>query len=143
MRDIGSRRITGPEAILVAAVTWWFDQLPDLESQINQALEKADLNDFTSRIDFDLGNALATCFPVDKVVQNFWDLCKRNATLKHMIEQATRAQKEGAIRDKVDMTRHFVNKQIISELGAMVKRSNFVKKNLSQIKKLRRDKRKQ
>jgi protein tyrosine phosphatase len=140
MRDIGSRRITGPEAILVAAVIWWFDQHSDLEFHIHKSLEKADLSNFTSRVDFDLGNALATCFPVDKTIQNFWDLCKHNSTLKHMIEQATRARKEGTIRDKVDMTRHFVNKQIISELGAMVKRSNFIKKNLNQIKKLRRDK---
>lgn len=143
MRDISSRRITGPQAILVAAVIWWLDQLPDLESHINKALEKADLDDFTSRVDLDLGNALATCFPVDKTVQNFWDLCKRNATLKHMIEQATKAQREDTLQDKIDTTRHFVNKQILCALGEIVKQSNFIKKNSAKIKKLRRDKRKQ
>jgi hypothetical protein len=140
MRDIGSRRITGPEAILVAAVIWWFDQHSDLESHIYKSLEKADLSNFTSRIELDLGKALSTCFPVDKTIQNFWDLCKYNSTLKHMIEQATRAQKEGNIQDKINITRNFVNQQILCKLGEIVKNSDFIRKNSSKIKKLRKSK---
>lgn len=140
MRDIGSNRITGSEAILVASIVWWFDQGMDLNKYVLEALEAADPGRFTSRVDLDLGEALDPDIPVDKIVQSFWDLAKNNATVKHMVEQSVHARKGEDVAGKMGETRAFVRKVIVSELGSMVKGSGFLEKNSDAIRSAKRRK---
>jgi hypothetical protein len=140
MRDIGSNRITGPEAILVAAVVWWFDQSTNLEKYVLQSLENIPPARFTSRIEYDLGQALDPELPVGKIVQNFWDMAGKNPTIKHIVDQAMHARKGNSGAQKVRDTREFVHKIIVSELGLMVKQSGFLERHEEAIKVAKRRK---
>lgn len=140
MRDIGSNRITGPEAVLVAMVVWWFDQSTNLEKYVLQTAEKVGPAKFTSRIEYDLGLALGPELPVEKIIQNFWDMAGKNLTAKHMVDQALRARKGSNGAQKVRDTQKFVHKIIVSELGLMVKRSGFLERHEEAIKAARRRK---
>ena len=140
MRDIGSNRITGSEAILVASIVWWFDQSMDLGKYVREALRGADPGRFTSRVDYDLGEALSPDMPVDKVVQSFWDLAKNNATVKHMVEQSVHARRGDDVQEKMDETRAFVRKTIVSELGSIVKESGFLEEHAEAIRAAKRRK---
>jgi hypothetical protein len=140
MRDIGSNRITGPEAILVAAVVWWFDQSTNLEKYVLQKLEDGDPTLFTSRVELDLGMALAHYLPIDKIVQNFWDMAGNNSTVKHIVDQAVSASKGNSGSQRVRDAKEFIHKVIISELGLMVKRSGFLEKHERAIKVAKRRK---
>ena len=140
MRDIGSNRITGPEAILVAAIVWWFDQNANLEKYVLQAVEKVGPGGFTSKIEYDLGLALGANFPIDKVVQNFWDMASHNHIIKHMVDQSVRARKGNGSTQKVRDTKKFAHRVIVSELGLMIKQSGFLEKHGKAIKVAKRRK---
>ncbi|KKK75679.1 hypothetical protein LCGC14_2871300 [marine sediment metagenome] len=140
MRDIGSNRITGPEAIMVAAVVWWFDQSTNLGKYVLRAAENVGPAEFTSRIEYDLGLALETELPVGKIIQNFWDLASKNHVVKHMVDQSVRARKGNGSPEKVRNTREFVRRIIISELGLMIKQSGFLEKHEKAIKVAKRRK---
>jgi hypothetical protein len=140
MRDIGSNRITGPEAVLVAAVVWWFDQSASLERYVLEAAGRAGPSRFTSRVEFELGAALEPELPVGKIVQNFWDMAGNNPAVKHMVGQALRARKGSDARQKVAETREFVHKVIVSELGLMLKQSGYLERHERSIKAAKRRK---
>ena len=140
MRDIGSNRITGPEAILVAVVVWWFDQSTNLERYVLESSEKIGPSKFTSRMEHDLGLALEAELPVDKIIQNFWDMAGKNPTIKHMVDQALRARKGSNGTQKIRDTQEFVYKIIVSELGLMVKQSGFLERHEEAIKVAKRRK---
>lgn len=139
MRDIGSNRITGPEAVLTAAVRWWMDQVvPELRSATTAALRGADPSPFLSRVDLDLGRALSSVMPTESVVQSFWDTARKNQAVKHMVEQAVRSWGAPSVSEKMASARSFVERSILSELGSYVKSSGFLERHADEIRRAKR-----
>jgi len=118
----------------VAAVSWWLDQSLYLEKYVLQAASQAGPSKFTSRVEYDLGMSLDPELPINKVVQNFWDMAGDNPAVKHMVNQALRAHKGVDSRQKVGEIREFVYKVIVSELGLMLKQSGFLERHELAIK---------
>lgn len=139
MRDIGSNRITGPEAILTAAIRWWMDQGADIGKLVRGHLAKADPSAFLSRTDLDLGRSLGTAMPTKEVVQSFWDLAGRNHAVRHMVEQAVRSWRGcDTVAEKKAAAREFVERSILTELGSHVKESGFLEENAEEIRRAKR-----
>jgi hypothetical protein len=117
VKAIGSKKTTGPEAILMVAVQYWATGT-NLQSRIKTHIERSDHN-FSSRQEHVLSARLAASgFPMERLVQHFWETCKRNHTLKFAIETAVLAcKREG----RTDWAKEFVKSHIISLCGAMAK----------------------
>ena len=135
MKQLGAKSTSGPEAILLSTIKWWLDQqIFDLEKEITKSLEKAAPEDFTNKLDLRLGESLAKYFPVDSMVQNYWDLTGRNHAVKHIIKQAILAyKKEEDPFQKADWAKEFIRKTILSEFGSYVKSSGYLEQNAKAI----------
>lgn len=117
MKNIGSRNITGPEAILTAIVKWWLKSLPNLEDSIKQELLTIDPKLLTGKIDYKLGEVFFRFFPMERMIKHFWFIASTNETTRFMIELATQSCKN---KDRVNQTKELVKKLILSEIGQII-----------------------
>lgn len=138
MRDIGSNKITGSEAILTVAIVWWMNQGPDFRKIVSKSLETADPSVFLDKTDIGLGHALSTVIPTSSIVQSFWDLSSRNPTMKFMIEQAVKSWRSPSIEESIVASKNFVKRTILSELGSYVKETTFLEENAGKIRRAKR-----
>lgn len=139
MRDIASNRITGPQAIVVAAVTWWLETSPRLRDLVHEALRSAVPERFTSMHEWDLGTACGDNVAAADAL--FWDAAKGDSGVRHMVEQAVRAWKvEGGLPEKIQDVRRFVRHLVHCEAGRTVKSSGFLERHAAEIQRARRQK---
>ena len=119
MKAIGSKRTTGPEAILIMVVQYWV-MGTDLESRVKAHTQKS-ADEFQSRQEKVLSARLqSTGFPMERLVQHFWDTCKRDQVLRFAIETATLSCKSA---DRPAWVKEFIKSHIISVCSSMAKRN--------------------
>jgi len=114
------------------------EAVPPLRRAVLEHLRGLDPSPFTSRVELDLGRALSATMPVDRVVQSFWDTCRRNHAARHMVEQAVMAWRADTVRERMAGARAFVERVVVSELGLYVKESGFLEDHADEIARAKR-----
>ncbi len=130
MRDIGSKSVTGPEAVLCVAISWWLSGF-SLDKIVLHALDGVPPSDMWSRRPEDLAAALSHRVPWDRVNSHFWASAQSVPAVKHMVEEAVRSWRgEGKVRE----AKQFVASSILREAGEMVLSSGFLEEHEAEIK---------
>lgn len=138
MRDIASNRITGPEAIMVAAITWWASGRGGIEGEVLSAARLADPEGMCTRAEIPLGEAVLEVPPASGLLQEFFRAAGSNPAVRHMMEQAARSWKTKNGNGKVGAVRSYVARVLAEEAGAIVKRSGVLEERADEIRAVRR-----
>ncbi|MFA5202847.1 MAG: hypothetical protein WC708_00325 [Lentisphaeria bacterium] len=136
MRDIGAKHITGPQAVLCAAVSWWLSGF-DLEKLTLHFAKQVPPENFWSRNPITIANALPL-FPWERVNKHFWDSAQSIPAVRRMTEQAVRAWRAKSNSYKIAEVKAFVYYSIMKEVGEIVLNSDFIKENAVVINHARR-----
>ncbi len=138
MRDIGSRGISGPEAIVHAAVGWWLTGF-DLTGLVLSALEGADPAEMWSRRPEDLAASLSHRIPWDRVNQHFWRSAQGVPAVRHIMESAVRSWRTKG--NRVQEAKALVASLILQDAGETVLSSGYLEANAVAISAARRARR--
>lgn len=136
MRDIGAKHVTGPQAVLCAAVSWWLSGF-DLEKITLRFAERVPLEEFWSKDPVTIANALSL-FPWERVNKHFWDSAQSVPAVRHMIEQAVKAWRAKNNSYKIAEAKAFIYRSIMKEVGEIILNSDFIRENADVINSARR-----
>jgi len=138
VRDIASNRITGPEAILVAAITWWIAARGGISEEVLAAAEVADPENMCSRANARLGEAILRTDPATRLLPEFFRTAGSNPAVRHVMEQAASAWKTRDGIGKVEVVRSYAAKVLAEEVGTIVKGSGILEDRASEIAAVKR-----
>ncbi len=138
MRDIGSKGVSGPEAVLLAAIDWWLTGF-DLTGLVLHALEGADPADMWSRRPEDLAASLSHRIPWDRVNSHFWRSADGVPAVRHMVEFAVRSWRTKG--DRVREAKVLVASVLLRSAGEVVLTSGFLEDHADEIAAARRSRR--
>lgn len=138
MRDIASNRITGPEAILVAAITWWISGRGGIGREVLAAARAADPEDMCTRADIQLGEAVLRTDPASRLLPEFFRAAGSNPAIRHLMEQAAKAWRTRNGDGRVDAVRAYAARVLAEEAGAIVKGSGILEERAVEIRSVRR-----
>lgn len=127
--------MTGPEAVLCAAVDWWLTGF-DLTGAVLSALEGADPAEMWSRRPEDLAASLSHRIPWDRVNQHFWRSAQGVPAVRHMVEYAVRSWRTKGGR--VQEAKAFVASLVLRSAGETVLASGYLEANAGDIAVTRR-----
>lgn len=136
MRNLSSKGLSGPEAVLCAVISWWLSGF-DLRSVVYLALESAVPVEMWSRRPEDLARALPGV-PWDVINSHFWDSASAIPAVRHMVESSVRAWRPRNGASRVDVARAFVVKEILREAGTEVLSSGWLEAHSDEIAEARR-----
>lgn len=139
MRDIGARGVTGPQAVLLAALRWWMDRSGFREAVL-AALERTGAESLWAKDAARLGASLPAQW--DSIASRFWSEARSEEPVRHMVEQAVlswKAAKRGPGR--AGEARAFVLSSMQREAGEVAASSPRVRALASEIEEVRRSRR--
>lgn len=119
MKSIDSSMITGPEAIIIATMTWWLKNNDNYHERIREWLENQSPLTFMSRHDQMIGEIVMRNIPFN---EEFWASVESNQDISCLVslagEKWTRQQ-----------MRAYTEYQFQSTFGQAVKESGWFKKH--------------
>lgn len=138
VRDIASNRITGPEAILVAAITWWISGRGGISKEVLAAARSADPEDVCTRADIQLGEAILRTDPASGLLPEFFRAAGSNPAIRHLMEQAAKSWRVKNGDGRVDAVRSYAARVLAEEAGGIVKESGILEERAVEIRAVRR-----
>lgn len=113
MKKIGAKSTSGPEAIIVVLIQWWWPRCN--KHKIHELFEQH-RSEFNFKSEFKLGQTLDKINRkiIDDIIIQFMNCIKQNDIGKYAMEQATR---ENQATDCVQWTRNFIRKSFVSLVG--------------------------
>lgn len=138
MRDIGSNRITGPQAIVVAAVAWWVKARGGIRGEVLESFGAADAHSVATRAPIQLGEAVLSVPPADALLGEFFRAAGENEVMRYMVGQAALAWRGVPDGDRVRAVRAYALRVLAEEAGSLVKSSGALGSRSAEISAVRR-----
>ena len=136
MRDIGAKHITGSQAVLCTAISWWLSGF-NLERLVLRFVERVPPEEFWSKDPITIANAISF-FPWERVNKHFWDSAQSVPAVRYMVEQAVKAWRAKNDSYRIAEAQVFVSRSIMKEVGEIVLNSDFIRDNAEIINHSRR-----
>lgn len=128
MKELSSNSISGPEAVVTAAIQWWLDTHPNILETCARRSEDLSRTPLKSFKDEDIGQVVWGEETFEIILRRFWQDIRLDAGVKHMIQLAVQAWQVKKGQSGVSAARTFVRLSMSRLFGRVVKAQPSFKK---------------
>jgi hypothetical protein len=120
VRDLSSKSLTGPEAVMTALLVWWLSRYPNI---IEKALSK-DIWHISLRSlrEDDVGYAIWEASGFHRAEERFWQEVRQDPVSKHLVEQCVLAWRSAPGERAVTSVRKFVKNSLLRLLARQARK---------------------